>query len=58
MFTRKNTPTPEARVTVQDGAVAESWGLTPEQWQALTDEARRDYRDRVVYAPNRAAVFS
>ena len=39
-------------VSVQDGVVAEAWGLTDWQWSVLTDSQRADYRDRVVYAPN------
>ena len=49
MFTLTAT---RSTVTVQDGVVAEAWGLTDWQWSVLTDSQRTDYRDRVVYAPN------
>jgi hypothetical protein len=31
---------------------AHAWGFKAWQWQVLTDSERRDYRDRVVFAPN------
>jgi hypothetical protein len=52
MFNRKNTPVTEVpRVTVQDGVIAEAWGLSLTEWAALTDAERRDLRNRVAYAP-------
>jgi len=54
MFGRQPASLPEApaqTVTVQDGFIAEAWGMTPEGWALLTPELRTDYRDRVVYAP-------
>ena len=44
-------------VTVQDGQIAAAWGMTPAGWALLTDELRRDYRDRVVFAPHFRAVM-
>lgn len=38
------------RVTVQDGAIAEAWGLTPLEWAGLSNNARVAYRDRVAFA--------
>lgn len=43
---------PAARITVQDSYMAQQWGFTDWQWAALTHDERRDYRDRIVYAPN------
>lgn len=33
-------------------AYAAAWGLTYSAWAALTIDQRRDYRDRVAYAPS------
>ena len=38
-------------VTVQDGQIAAAWGMTLQGWLMLTDDLRRDYRDRVTFAP-------
>lgn len=55
MFGRKPAATLEmpapAPVEDADKAFREAWGLTREGWALLTDDLRRDYRDRVVYAP-------
>jgi hypothetical protein len=52
MFNRKKTPVTEVpRVTVQDGVIAGAWGLSLMEWAALTNEQRRDLRNRVAYAP-------
>jgi hypothetical protein len=46
------TKTPAApAVTPEDSTVAACWGLTPAEWLALDDAARRARRDRVVFAP-------
>lgn len=55
MFGHKETSAAPT-VTVQDGVIAGAWGLTDWQWSTLTDSARADYRDRVVYAPNFATA--
>ena len=33
-------------------AYAHSWNFTYRAWLSLTEAERKDYRDRVVYAPN------
>lgn len=39
-----------------DQAYRTAWGLTLGEWLQLGNDARRDLRDRVAYAPNLAAV--
>ena len=57
MFGRKISPTPAAPLmTVQDGVIATAWGFSDTEWLAFTDAERRDYRDRVIYAPNLRTV--
>jgi hypothetical protein len=58
MFNRKSSPAEAPAVTVQDGAIAEAWGYSIWAWTALTDAERADLRNRIMYAPNRAAVFT
>jgi hypothetical protein len=56
-LTLTKTPTATAAAPApEDVAVAAMWGLTPVEWLQLDDAARRDRRDRVAYAPYRAAV--
>jgi len=52
----KSAPKESPRVTVQDGVIAEAWGHSITEWVALTDEERRDLRNRIVYAPNLATA--
>lgn len=55
-WTRRNAraaaATPAPALDSNESAYAAAWGLTDEQWSAATVEARRDMRDRVVFAPN------
>jgi len=47
-----SAPVPAAAPsTHSDAVIAAAWGMTREGWALLTDELRKDYRDRVVYAP-------
>jgi len=43
-------------MTVQDGIIASAWGIPDDEWLNLSPEAKRDYRDRVIYAPNLRTV--
>ena len=51
-------PTTAPAIDTREIAYAAAWGLTWTDWTAATVEARRDMRDRVVFAPyfNRPAA--
>jgi len=56
MYGHKESPAATPTVTDSDLYIAAAWSVTPAEWLNLSNEARIDYRDRVVFAPNRAAV--
>jgi len=48
---KHGAPAPVAIITVQDSLIATAWNLTSWQWVTLTEDERRDRRDRIVFAP-------
>jgi hypothetical protein len=51
---RKSSDRPVEALEGADRYYREAWGFTAPQWQAMTVEQRRDYRERVSHAITRS----